>query len=132
MKYHIQTIRVSLLIIWMLSLYPSPNNYTETQKINPREEQYSLINHLWVDGLNGNDENNGLTRETAFRTIQRAADIAGPGTTLHILPGIYRETVQPKRSGIVSAPIIFRAENGPVPEVTRCSGSFRERVQWPF
>ncbi|MBN2001843.1 MAG: hypothetical protein JXA21_00690, partial [Anaerolineae bacterium] len=47
--------------------------------------QVPRVDNLWVDAVNGNDDHNGLTAATAFRTIQRAADLAGPGTTVHIL-----------------------------------------------
>ena len=74
-----------------------------------------------MDAINGSEENDGLTPATAFRTIQRAADLAGPGTTVHILPGIYRETVYPALSGSAAEPAVYRAENGPGTAVTRGS-----------
>jgi hypothetical protein len=76
---------------------------------------------LWVDAVSGNDGNDGMTPGKAFRTIQRAADIASPGITVHILPGIYRETVRPKLSGSVTAPVVYRAENGPGTAIIRGS-----------
>ncbi len=57
-----------------------------------------FMSSLWVDAAIGNDSNNGLTASTAFRTIQTAADLAGPGTMVHIQPGVYRETVGQKRT----------------------------------
>jgi hypothetical protein len=83
--------------------------------------QISGTHSLWVDGVNGDDANDGLTAATAFRTIQRAADLAGPGTTVHIKPGIYRETVWPARDGHAGAPITFVAEGGPGTVVIRGS-----------
>jgi len=80
-----------------------------------------LMSNLWVDAINGNDEDDGLTRDTAFHSIQRAADIAGPGTTVHILPGIYRETVRPAQSGTATAPILYVAEDGPGTAIIRGS-----------
>ena len=52
---------------------------------------------IYVDGLDGNDENNGLTTDTAKRTIQSAVDVL-PGridsnVTIKIADGIYREQV---------------------------------------
>ena len=79
------------------------------------------VDDLWVDGVNGNDEYDGLTPATAFRTIQRAAALAGPGTTVHILPGIYRETVYPALSGSAAEPAVYRAENGPGTVIIRGS-----------
>ncbi|MCE5257573.1 MAG: DUF1565 domain-containing protein [Chloroflexi bacterium] len=68
---------------------------------------------LWVDAALGSDNNNGLSAAKALRTIQKAANLAGPGTVIHILPGVYRESVMPARSGNVAAPIRFIAEEGP-------------------
>mgnify|MGYP006283294807 CR=1 FL=1 len=68
---------------------------------------------LWVDAVDGDDHNDGQKASEPFRTIQRAADEAGPGTTVRILPGVYRESVRPATSGTASAPIVFVAEEGP-------------------
>lgn len=81
----------------------------------------AAANALWVDGRNGSDNNDGLSPDRAFRTIQRAAETAVPGTTVHILPGVYRETVTPATSGEADAPIIYVAENGPGTVVIRGS-----------
>ena len=93
----------------------------------------SLMNHagidlevlgayeLWVDAENGDDANDGMTPGSAFRTIQRAADQTGPGTTVHILPGIYRETVRPAASGSAAEQIRYVAEEGPGTAIIRGS-----------
>ncbi|MEX1015822.1 MAG: hypothetical protein WDZ31_03670 [Phycisphaeraceae bacterium] len=53
--------------------------------------------HVQADG--GSDEHDGLTPETAFRTIQQAADLAQPGDTVLVYEGVYRERVTPPRGG---------------------------------
>lgn len=78
---------------------------------------------LWVDAASGDDDQDGLTLATAFRSVQRAADVAGPGAVVHILPGIYRETMRPARSGIAGEPVVYRAENGPGTVLIRGSQS---------
>ncbi|HET92057.1 MAG TPA: DUF1565 domain-containing protein [Chloroflexi bacterium] len=83
--------------------------------------QVPRVDDLWVDAVNGDDAQDGLTSGTPFRTIQRAADLAGPGTTVHILPGVYRETVYPALSGSAAEPVLYRAENGPGTAVIRGS-----------
>ncbi|MBN1812058.1 MAG: right-handed parallel beta-helix repeat-containing protein [Anaerolineae bacterium] len=83
--------------------------------------QVPRVDDLWVDAQDGNDDNNGLTSGTAFKTIQRAADMAGPGTTVHILPGVYRETVWPAMSGSAAEPAVYRAEDGPGTAIIRGS-----------
>lgn len=53
-----------------------------------------------VDGRNklASDENDG-SEERPFRTINRAAEIAEPGTRIIVHPGLYRECVTPKKGG---------------------------------
>jgi hypothetical protein len=100
-------------------------SFTETPEVNSIDgnvpQQVVNISDLWVDAANGNDVNDGLTPTTAFRSIQKAAEIAAPGITVHILPGIYRENVKPTMSGSPSSPIIYRAENGPGTVIIRGS-----------
>jgi hypothetical protein len=83
--------------------------------------QVPRVDDLWVDAENGDDDNDGLTSGTAFETIQRAADMAGPGTTVHILPGVYRETVWPVMSGSAAEPTLYVAEDGPGTAIIRGS-----------
>lgn len=75
--------------------------------------QLPRITNLWVDAINGNDGNTGLERNAAFRTIQKAADMASPGTQIHILPGIYRESIRPAADGTQTEVTTYFAESGP-------------------
>ncbi len=61
----------------------------------------------------GSDENAG-TINNPFRTIQKGVDVAIAGDVVHILPGIYKETVTLKRSGTSGSPITIIAEPGTV------------------
>lgn len=70
------------------------------------------IDDLWVDVNTGSDNNDGFTPASALRTIQRSADLAGPGTTVHIMPGVYRETITPMLNGSASEPVHYIAEVG--------------------
>ena len=47
----------------------------------------------YVDGTNGNDANNGLRWETAFKTIQHAIDEAESWAKIYIKSGTYAESV---------------------------------------
>ena len=67
----------------------------------------------WVDATNGDDMNAG-DMGAPFATIQAAADAAGPGDTIHVLPGIYREEVNPPTGGSPGAPLWFVAEGSGV------------------
>ncbi len=87
----------------------------------------AAVAELWVDAGQGNDAHDGLTPATAFRTLQKAANEATPGTLIRVLPGVYRESVRPARDGTSSSPITFRAEQGPGSVIVRGSepsGSF--------
>jgi hypothetical protein len=46
-----------------------------------------------VDGVNGSDLNTGLTKESAFATIQRGINATEDGDTVLVWPGVYNETV---------------------------------------
>ncbi len=54
----------------------------------------------------GNDRNDGSQRHP-FATIQRAASIVQPGTTVHVLPGIYVQSIQSQVKGAARARITF-------------------------
>ncbi|MFQ5611468.1 MAG: right-handed parallel beta-helix repeat-containing protein [Anaerolineae bacterium] len=79
------------------------------------------VDDLWVDAGGGSDTNDGLTAASPFRTIQKAAELAGPGTTVHIQPGVYREAVRPALSGDSAGPALYLAEAGPGTAVLRGS-----------
>jgi parallel beta-helix repeat protein len=61
--------------------------------------------HLYVDPA-GDDANSGQA-STPLRTIQRAADRALPGATVHVAPGNYAENVTTKKHGAAHAPIRY-------------------------
>ncbi len=62
----------------------------------------------WVDA-NATAEGDG-SREKPFARIQAAAEVAMPGDTIHVLPGVYRERVMPPRGGLPGKPIVYRSE----------------------
>src|SRR4051812_14938410 len=68
-----------------------------------------LLSTYYVS-TSGNDANAG-SLDYPFRSIQRAADFAGPGDTVLIRGGVYRETVRPARSGNSGDPVTFRPYN---------------------
>jgi hypothetical protein len=85
--------------------------------------QIPRIADLWIDAASGSDENSGLERGAALRTIQKAANLAGPGTTVHILPGTYRESISPVADGQPADPVTYAAESGPGTVIIRGSES---------
>lgn len=63
------------------------------------------MTHLYISP-NGNDKNEGtITRPLA--TLQRAGELAVPGTTVHAAPGIYIGHINTKKNGTREARIRF-------------------------
>jgi hypothetical protein len=56
----------------------------------------------------GADTNSGTSATAPFRTIQKALDLAQPGTTITLAPGRYVEAVVTKVAGIAAAPITVK------------------------
>jgi parallel beta-helix repeat protein len=63
---------------------------------------------LFVDASRGREDGDG-SQAKPFKTIQQAADVAGPGDTVTVMPGVYRESVTMPRSGRKDAPIVFQS-----------------------
>lgn len=66
---------------------------------------------LIVDGKTGDDSNGG-TRAKPLRSIGEAIRKAGPGTTIYIRGGVYREPVYLAARGTAEAPITIQAWPG--------------------
>jgi hypothetical protein len=60
---------------------------------------YSCYAQLYVS-TSGNDSNAGNSIASPFKTIQRAAVVATPGTTVYILAGTYNERITPLITGL--------------------------------
>ena len=74
----------------------------------------SLAQTTYYVSHQGNDGNDGLSQNSAFATIQAAADIVGPSDTVHVLPGTYAGFMVDSKSGTASARIVFHADPGVV------------------
>ncbi|MEH2396509.1 right-handed parallel beta-helix repeat-containing protein [Nostoc sp.] len=72
---------------------------------------------------NGNDRNSGLSTSSAFRTLDRAANLTDPGDTVLIMNGVYKNTskvgtvLDIKRSGRANAWITYKAYPGHRPKL---------------
>lgn len=58
------------------------------------------------------------SKESPFNRIQSAADIAAPGDEVIVLPGIYRENVDPKNGGTEEQRIVYRSAEPPAAVIT--------------
>ena len=76
----------------------------------------------YIDGANGDDNNKGLTPETAFATIQKGIDMARNGDTVIVLDGIY--TGDGNRDlDFDGKAIMVRSKNGPGNCIIDCDGT---------
>ncbi|KKR81154.1 MAG: Secreted protein [Candidatus Daviesbacteria bacterium GW2011_GWA1_41_61] len=70
----------------------------------------------------GSDENNGLSADKPFKTIQKAVDLAQGGETIALAPGTYSQDIITKRNGTSDKPIII---SGPKEAVIKGGGKGR-------
>jgi parallel beta-helix repeat protein len=86
---------------------------------------------FYVSSTNGNDRSSGTDQNTPFASLQKAADMAGAGDTVYVMPGNYsnsdpnQNVVTLKQSGTANAPITFKAfdpNNKPVIKVRNYVG----------
>ncbi len=66
----------------------------------------------YVDGANGSDAGDGASEQSAWQTIQHAADTLQPGQTACIMAGTYEEHVIVTRSGAPDAYLTFANKPG--------------------
>ncbi|WP_135551216.1 right-handed parallel beta-helix repeat-containing protein [Paenibacillus cymbidii] len=78
------------------------------------------VGAVYYVATEGNDGHNGLSVETPFRTIGRAAALMQAGDTCLVREGVYRETVRPAASGTAGAPIRFAAYPGETATISGC------------
>jgi hypothetical protein len=80
--------------------------------------------NYYVDGVNGNNANSGLSTSLAKRTIQAAANLTNPSDVVYIMNGTYTYTVYNDlyilnitRSGTAGNEITYRAYPGHTPKL---------------
>lgn len=66
----------------------------------------------------GADDNSGLARTNALRTLSRAAALAQPGDEFIVAGGVYEESVFLDRGGMPEHPVVFKAAPGETPVLT--------------
>jgi hypothetical protein len=100
-------------------------SFTDQKMLLPSRKLISQVptaTTYYVSGT-GSDKNSGRTTSSAFRTIQRAADLTNPGDTVLIMNGEYRNegergtVLKINRSGTAKAWIKFKAYPGHFPKI---------------
>lgn len=82
-------------------------SHTETLRFRlPKDAPAGRTLYVSPDG---NDAADGATEKTPWRTFNHAADCAGPGDHVIVLPGTYREALRPRISGTEDRPVIFES-----------------------
>ena len=85
------------------------------------------VTDIWVDPVQGSDDQSGATRNTAVRTVDRAWRLVPVNTSttpctargyrIRLVAGTYPESMLPnywdERYGTLTAPIIIEAADGP-------------------
>jgi parallel beta-helix repeat protein len=69
---------------------------------------FATVYHVDQNSDKSSDSNPG-TEDLPFKTISAAAELAGPGDTVLVHPGIYRERVSPAKGGQTDLPIVYKA-----------------------
>lgn len=87
------------------------NTYVRTQLVPFQEKNRQGRTYYVAQTENAADDNPG-TEQQPFRTLNRAGQAAGPGDTVIIRAGTYRETFRPDNSGTAAAPVVYRAYTG--------------------
>ncbi|MDE3066872.1 MAG: right-handed parallel beta-helix repeat-containing protein [Verrucomicrobiota bacterium] len=79
---------------------------------------FQLHATIYYVATNGNDGAAGISINTPWNTIGKAANTMVAGDTVFIRGGTYRETVTPVRSGSSSSPITYQAYPGEAPVIS--------------
>lgn len=73
----------------------------------------------FVDGINGNDLNNGTSIQTAFKTIGKAVSVMSGGQVVRIAAGTYREAVNlSSKGGTLLDPTVISGYGNQKPVIT--------------
>lgn len=95
---------------------------TNTQNNSTTKLALSNTGNTYFVSGTGNDNNNGLKESSAFRTLQKAADLVKAGDTVYIMNGTYTQAnpnqeimVINKKQGTPNARITFKAYPGHSP-----------------
>ena len=78
----------------------------------------------------GSDWYLGESPRWAVKTIQRASELAAPGDTVTIFPGVYSEDIRIRSGGKLGQPVVFRAHQPGSVTVTGAAEAALVGLQW--
>jgi len=81
-------------------------SFTTPASFEPRRRTF------FVSALNGDDANDGLSKEKAWASLHKASRSAEPGDRVIVGKGEYFGLLRPVNSGLPGAPIVFEAAAG--------------------
>jgi parallel beta-helix repeat protein/predicted outer membrane repeat protein len=96
--------------------------YREFHHFKVEDGCVTVPDERYVDALNGDDDNYGLTTEHAFATIQTAIDAASDGDTVIVADGTYTG-IGNRDIDFLGKAITVRSQSGPDNCIIDCNGS---------
>jgi len=108
-KYMIDDIEVTEVPNRVFSKIYSFKTLHEQESSNDTSKRSKLNRHIYfVDNSNGDDSNNGLSKDFPWKTIFKATQTALAGDIVFVKPGLpYHEALRPLHQGTTDAPIKF-------------------------
>jgi hypothetical protein len=104
--------RYILLLSVLFFTFSCKKDSSENPKEDtPANEALAAGQVYYVDGAQGNNQNDGRTLATAWKTIQKSFDAAVAGSTVMIKGGTYYEQLTVRVSGTAGNPVTFTSYN---------------------
>ena len=100
--------------------------YRELYHFRVENGQVTIPDERYVDAINGDDDNYGLTPEKAFATIQAAINAAFNGDTVLVADGTYTGLGN-RDIDFLGKAITVRSESGPENCIIDCNGTWEDR-----
>lgn len=142
MKYFLKTVLIIVIVVFfglviiqaysnakskkalfIPSATPTPSlssTPTSLPTLTPTTYSYNGIK-LFVKP-DGDDNNDGRSVQSAFRSIQKAVDTANPGDTINLGSGTYFQDIITKKDGLPNSPILI---TGPKTAIVKGAGNPR-------
>ncbi len=104
--------------LWIIDAHPGGSRYPVMTTPygesypdwgNPTPQPPPPLKVYYVDAVNGNDNNDGLTRRTAFATIHKGIDSSRNSFKVLVYPGVYQEEVDFKGKAIAVQGVATKA-----------------------